>query len=346
MAFLVPALIVASILIVPNMVSSLDPNEYGIIRNYISGNLGYQVERGGLYFTGPIQGFLTFPATQVTLEFSASDLADRTAIQTRTGADPRDPDSGGQPISISCAIQFQFVPESLRDVYLAFGSYQAAKQRYILLAGNMVSNIAQEFTPQDFWNRRDDIAVRMLSAVNRTLWSQGKVVAVRFEVMKVDFADKFEESITAVQVAEQQKVVNEYEQQVQQVVQMIEVMRSENMATIASISAGADRKYKEICADAKRDAFNLKQGMKAQKYAELQSKLGFDRKQMAEYFKVKSVQEQGGGGKVVIGLPGIGEAQASPAPPTSPAAARPRRRLASQASSPEDTEYSGHDFSL
>ncbi|CAE7231506.1 unnamed protein product [Symbiodinium necroappetens] len=115
--------------------------------------------------------------------------------------------------------------------------------------------------------------------------------------MKVDFAKQFEDSITAVQVAEQAKVVNEYEQQVQRVVQHISVMKSENEAAIANISAGADAKSKEIRAAARRDAFNLKQGMKAQKYSELQKKLELNGVQMSEYFKIKSVQGQSSSGK-------------------------------------------------
>ena len=49
--------------------------------------------------------------------------------------------------------------------------------------------------------------------------------------MKVDFADKVEGSITAVQVAEQTKVINLYKQQVQKVVQSMEVKKAENTVT-------------------------------------------------------------------------------------------------------------------
>lgn len=302
--------------------SFLEPNQYGLLRNFISGSISTEVVRGGMHFTGPFKGYIIFPAAQGTLEFSRASL-DRPPVQTRTGADPQDPDSGGQPIAISCALQIKFVPEKIREVYLSFGSFEAARQRYLLLAGNMVSNTAQEYTPADFWSIRDQIAARMLHKVNETLWYQGSVVAMRFEIMKVDFARSFEESITAVQVAEQSKVVNEYEQQVQRVVQHISVMQSENQATIANISAAADAKSKEIRAGAKRDAFNLKQGMKATKYSELKKALGFDQKHMAEYFKIKSVQGTGAKGKVVIGVPSVGES--SMAPPREEAPSKPKQ---------------------
>ncbi|CAK9002961.1 Hypothetical protein SCF082_LOCUS7551 [Durusdinium trenchii] len=287
-------------------VGVLDPNQYGIRKNFLTGNISEKAERGGIHFLGPLKTFFTVPAGQGTLQWSWKS-GDRPPVQTRTGADPQDPDSGGQPISISCAVQVRFVPDMIQRVYLSFGSFEAARQRYLLLAGNVVSNTAQEYTPTDFWSKRDVIAARMLYKINHTLWHQGYVEAMQFEIMKVDFAKQFEDSITAVQVAEQAKVVNEYEQQVQQVVQHISVLQSENQAAIANISAGAEAKAKEIKAAARRDAFNLKQGMKAQKYAELRKALELSPSQMGEYFKVKSVQGQSSQGKVVVGLPSVGK---------------------------------------
>ncbi|CAE7511475.1 unnamed protein product [Symbiodinium sp. CCMP2592] len=287
-------------------VAALEPNEFGLTKNVVSGSIAPHVLRGGLHILGPLRSFIVFPAAQGTLEFSMVS-PDRQPVKTRTGADPQDPDSGGQPISISCAVQVQFVEETLQQVYLSFGSFEAARQRQLLLAGNVVSNTAQEYTPTDFWTKRDDIAARMLEKINGTLWRQAYVKAMQFEIMKVDFAKQFEDSITAVQVAEQAKVVNEYEQQVQRVVQHISVMKSENEAAIANISAGAEAKSKEIRAAARRDAFNLKQGMKAQKYSELQKKLELNGVQMSEYFKIKSVQGQSSSGKVVVGLPTVGQ---------------------------------------
>merc|ERR1719377_150476 len=102
----------------------------------------------------------------------------------------------------------------------------------------------------------------MLGKINETLFEQG-AEAVSFEIMKVDFAQSFEDSITGVQVAEQQKVVNEYAQQVQQVEQQINVMNSTNQAFIANINAEAKRKAKETMANATRDAFIMKQTAKA-----------------------------------------------------------------------------------
>jgi len=279
------------------MLNTLEPNEYGLMRNKITGTIHEQVHRGGLFLTGPFYEMIKFPATQMTMHFQQDAFKNsigewRLPVATRTGADPEDVDGGGQPITISCSIQYTLVPETLREVYLHLGSFENAQQRFYLFAGNEVGNAAQDWTPQDFWQRRDRITQYILEQVNRTLWHDGHIVAVRLQITKIDFARQFEDSITQIQVAEQASVTNQYQQQETQVEQNIQVMKAVNEAHIANISAGAEADAKEICAYAKRDAFNQKQGMKATKYAELKRVLGFAGPQMTQYLKVKAVQSQ------------------------------------------------------
>lgn len=291
--------------------AGLNPNEYGIIRNWRSGEVSNEPLRGGLHFIGPFSVFLRYPATRVTMNFGEHSFPSYgqqvvPAIQTRTGADPNDPDSGGQPISITCAYQYKVDPRQLKKVYENLGTFDRAIQRWQLIASTSISNTAQQFIPQDFWENRGKVAETMLQAVNTTLWEQTFIQAVKFQILRVDFAEKFEESITAVQVAEQTKVINEYEQQVQIVVQSIDVLNSDNQAVIANISASAEAEAKTLVAWARRDAFHLKQSMKATQYKLLQDALGFNGDQMAEYFKIKSLQAQAAAGSLVVGMPSVG----------------------------------------
>eukprot|EP00929_Paragymnodinium_shiwhaense_P039559 TRINITY_DN20771_c0_g1_i1.p2 TRINITY_DN20771_c0_g1~~TRINITY_DN20771_c0_g1_i1.p2 ORF type:complete len:401 (-),score=134.17 TRINITY_DN20771_c0_g1_i1:97-1299(-) len=314
-------IVLVIVFIVSSFFSALEPNQYGLMMSYVTGNVSYYAYRGGLHVPGPLRTFVTFPAAQNTLEYSDSYGANRLPVETRTGADKTagsnaydERESGGQPIKISCALQYMFVPEKLLDVYLTFGGYEQAEQRYLLWAGNMVGNTAQDFTPQDFWTKRDEVAKKMLKEVNATLWEQGFVQVKQFEIIAIDFVSSFEQSITQVQVAEQKKVINKYDQKVQEVEQHIEVMKSHNEAVIANITAEADAKAKEICAAATRDAFQRKQSTKAKFYSELKSKLELNEHQMAQYLKIKALQgQETNQGKVVVGLPPIAE---GPAPST------------------------------
>jgi regulator of protease activity HflC (stomatin/prohibitin superfamily) len=288
--------------VISSCIKKVGPLEYGLVKSSFSGYVSPQPFHGGLHVMMPWLTFLTFPATRITLEWSYGLNADGPPIRTRTGKDKNDPDSGGQPISISCAIQYELRPDLLHSIYMNLGTYWNAKQRFILLAGNMVSNTAQDFVPQDFWTERALISNKMLQKIDKVLMPQG-AKAVSFEIMKIDFAQKFEDSITSVQVATQQKVVNEYSQQVQQVLQQINVLWSENGAQIALINGEAQKTATELVGNATKNAFILKQKAKANGYRELQQALGFTPPMMAEYIKIQSLIKQSATGKVVVNVP-------------------------------------------
>jgi len=285
-------LTVFTVLIAVFFVATLDPNEFGLRLSLLTGEVDAIPSRGGLHILGPLSAFVRFPAAQQALEFSTGPNSDRPPIKARTGAGTQggDAESGGQPISIYCAMQIQLAGDKLRDMYLAFGGWEFARERVLLIAGNEILLTTQEFSSQDFWTERAKISARMLRRVNSTIYQKCGVYVQRFQITRVQFAESFERSITSIQVAEQQRVVNEYDQQVQRVFQSIEVMRAFNKATIANISAGAEAQSKEICAGATRDAFKLKQTMKSHKYLELGTTLNLSAADVEEYFKIKAVQ--------------------------------------------------------
>jgi len=300
-------------------VQSLGPNDYGLKRNKISGTIdANNVQRGGLHLLGPYKEFMVYPATQITLEFSKHSLYRRGygPIAARSGSDRDSGDEagGGQPITISCAFQYKFRPQDLAEIYLSFGSSEAATQRFYQLSKMAISSTAQRFTPQDFWQDRETIADAMLKSINKTLVQDGHVEAVRFQIMKVEFQPVYEDSITSIQIAEQQRVINEADQKVKEVEQSIKVMEAENAAAIVNISAGADADAKYKVAEAKKDAFVLTQESKAKNYGHLQSQLGLTGPTLTEYFKIKAVQAKGKvGSKIVVGMsnPGFQSATAS-----------------------------------
>merc|ERR1711971_745800 len=142
----------------------------------------------------------------------------------------------------------------------------------------------------------------MLEKIDKVLRPQG-ARAVSFEITRIDFAQKFEDSITNIQVAIQMKTVNEYAKQVAEVKQRINVLYSQNDAKIALINAEAVKQSTEIMGNATKNAFIMKQKAKATGYAELQKALGLTASEMAEYIKIQSLIKQSQNGKVVVNVP-------------------------------------------
>jgi hypothetical protein len=55
----------------------------------------------------------------------------------------------------------------LGAIYASFGT--AYHDRFLLITRNTVSNVAQQFGPVDFWQRRTAVADAMLAAVRASL---------------------------------------------------------------------------------------------------------------------------------------------------------------------------------
>merc|ERR1740123_1966411 len=163
-------LVVFTLLISVFFVASLAPNEFGLRQSLLTGEVHATPYRGGLHLLGPLSAFVRFPAAQLTLEFSTTSDSDRPPILARTGkgSDGGDVQSGGQPIRIYCALQIQLAGDRLKEMYLAFGGWQFARERVLLIAGNQVLLTAQEFSAQDFWTQRAKVSAKMLRRVNAT----------------------------------------------------------------------------------------------------------------------------------------------------------------------------------
>lgn len=74
---------------------------------------------GGRHFIWLRHYFLAFPRNLCNLDFA--DGGFRNAIPARTGPDPDDKESGGQPVTLSVAFQYRLMKRAVPRVYQTFG---------------------------------------------------------------------------------------------------------------------------------------------------------------------------------------------------------------------------------
>lgn len=254
----------------------------------------------GLHFLGPNFFFITFPAYRINVEFSHSATAGSPPVPARTGRDLNDPDSGGQPVTLSFSFQYQLLKDDVGKVYQEFGEQYEA--RYLLFARMAVSDVAQKYTPHKFWDARKEVADDMFHTLQRTLEKFGHCTVTGFQLLQVDFPDKYEAMITDIQLQVQQKLTSEYQQQVTNVLKNIDVMTAQTAAGIASINAGAAAHAALIVNEAKTKGFYAQQKAKAQAYSELQSMLQLSNQEILDYVKVRSMTGEGRNSQTVVGL--------------------------------------------
>ena len=68
---------------------------------------------------------------------------------------------------------------------------------YLRFAQQAITNVAQQFTPSQFWTQRHEIEKTMLSVVNKTLIEEGHAEVVHLQLRAVGFQRSYEQVITA-----------------------------------------------------------------------------------------------------------------------------------------------------
>lgn len=192
------------------------------------------VYENGRYFVWLRHYFLRFPRNRVNLEFSATPpaaaLGSTTSyslptIPARTGPDPDDRESGGQPVDLQVAFQYRFRKELVPQVYQTFGT--AWEPSYMRFAQQAITNVAQQFTPKMFWDRRTVVEAAMHRAVNQSMFTNGFAEVPQLQLLQVGFKDNYEATITNIQLQEQLKVTKNYQLEVTRVLKEVDILLSQ-----------------------------------------------------------------------------------------------------------------------
>lgn len=282
---------------------TVEPTEFGLVQNGFTGYVELSPDKvytSGRYFIWLRHSFLNFPRNLVNLEFSSR--GDRIPIPARTGPDPDDRESGGQPISLSVSFQYQMMQRNVPVIYQTFGA--AWESSYMRFAQQAITNTAQDFTPRMFWTGREQIEKALHFAVNKTLVSQGYAEVHSLQLLKVDFNSNYEDTITNIQLQEQLKVTKNYQLEVTRVMKEVDILESETKAQIAKINAEAQRQANVVINEANTNALKLEQAAKATWYSQLKRKMGWSNDDFIKYVKIKSLNKQQAE-HMVVGVNGL-----------------------------------------
>ena len=242
---------------------TLEPTEYGLVQNGFTGAVDLRpssVYEGGRYFIWLRHYFLVFPRNLRNLDFDTGGR--RPSIPARTGPDPDDRESGGQPVMLSVAFQYRLIKDKVPTVYQMYG--MAWEESFLRFAQQAITNVAQQFTPKQFWNDRRAVERAMHERVNETIFDEGYAVTEHLQLLKVDFKSNYEQTITNIQLQEQLKVTKNYALDVTRVLKEVDILQSETEASIALISATANREASIIVNQAQANALQLEQSTKAE----------------------------------------------------------------------------------
>jgi len=141
-------------------IGTVEPIQYGIVYNSITKKVDLDtIYPGGWYFIGPINSFITFPATLVNLDFTEFEGALAKPLTVK--------DSDGQEIKLSLSIQYKLQKEDVGKLYNEFQTgYEVTFVSYV---DSVVRKIVGSFDSTAFWKQRKESGEKLRVAINEKL---------------------------------------------------------------------------------------------------------------------------------------------------------------------------------
>lgn len=141
-------------------IGTVEPIEYGIIYNSLTKKVDTEtIYPGGWYFIGPINSFITYPATLVNMDFTDYDGANARPIIVK--------DKDGQEIRLSFSIQYRLFKEDIGKLYSEFQKgYEATFISYI---DSVVRKTVEDFPQNAFWAKRTESGDKIRVAIDEKL---------------------------------------------------------------------------------------------------------------------------------------------------------------------------------
>jgi len=281
---------------------TVPPTHYGLLQNRFTGYVDTDnVYNPGRYFVTLGHGFIRFPRMRVMVQFSDTTTVAGTTrkahmtsppIKARTGPDPTDVsgESGGQPLSLSVAFQYRFDYDQIPYVYQMFGVMWETS--FVRFARQAISNVAQRYTPMEFWTDRTNIEKAIQAELADALLHQGHALVDDLQLMRIDFSDKYEEIILSVQLQEQLKTTKRYNMTVTRLLKEVDIRAAETEATIMRVNAEAAAESSVIQNVARMKALEFEQETKAHAYRRLADGLGWSADQFISYLRIKALSAQ------------------------------------------------------
>jgi len=143
-------------------IGTVEPIEYGIVYNSLTKTVdSKKVYKGGWYLIGPINSFITFPATYVNLDFADFAGATNRPLVVK--------DSDGQEIRLSFSIQYELQEEFVGELYLKLQkNYETT---FFTFIDSVVRKVVGEFDTTMFWSDREGAGDKLKKAIEERLKS-------------------------------------------------------------------------------------------------------------------------------------------------------------------------------
>lgn len=203
----------------------VDVGKWAIQVNWFENYVNPTPKDEGRYYTGLTDGFVFFPKTLQTMEFS-TNRGNEVSARTKDGL----------KLYLDVTLQYQLQFQNLYTLYRTFlNQYSSILES---IAREVIRDVASKWTALEFFNNRSMIADNMNLALKDSM-SNIYATCQYLQLLKVDLPNKFESAIEQTEVARQQQEIASHEQNTARVRADTTLMYARMNMTVRLLQANA-----------------------------------------------------------------------------------------------------------
>mmetsp|Transcript_9674 Transcript_9674/g.16268 ORF Transcript_9674/g.16268 Transcript_9674/m.16268 type:complete len:264 (+) Transcript_9674:32-823(+) len=183
--------------------SSLPVNTYGLDYSPITKQISEQGYDSGFHYIGFMHKFIEYPTTMQTLSFSDASGANRGPIEARS--------KDGLMVNFRAQFQYQFNQKDLHQLYMRYG--EDYKSPCIRFAVDVMNDEASQFSASMFFRDLTTVGIQMQTQLEKVFLNECFSRVQSLQLSQADLPERFEEALTATNVAIQESITVQQTQQ-------------------------------------------------------------------------------------------------------------------------------------
>eukprot|EP00928_Gymnodinium_smaydae_P074410 TRINITY_DN57464_c0_g1_i1.p1 TRINITY_DN57464_c0_g1~~TRINITY_DN57464_c0_g1_i1.p1 ORF type:complete len:350 (+),score=73.23 TRINITY_DN57464_c0_g1_i1:126-1175(+) len=286
---------------------SVEITEYGLHENLLSRRVDSSPYASGRYWIGPWSRFIRFPAVVKTIQFSDSKMMGDLALDEVGDPMLRSRTRDGLDVKIELSFQYQLEAQSVYKLYTTLGPGPEFHRTYVRLAIDRLTEIATEYTANEFFTDRTRIGKSMEQRLQEDFRRHLYASIFSFQLRSVGLPDDFEKSIQLTEVKKQDVHVAEAEQRSTRVALETQLLQAERRVQVRQNKADGYARSVMLANAADIQQFKVTQEKAADSYSGVLKALDSNEAELLAYVQARVLRDHSGDKTTVgLSLPGVG----------------------------------------
>eukprot|EP00792_Barthelona_sp_PAP020_P004331 TRINITY_DN2055_c0_g1_i1.p1 TRINITY_DN2055_c0_g1~~TRINITY_DN2055_c0_g1_i1.p1 ORF type:complete len:313 (+),score=78.38 TRINITY_DN2055_c0_g1_i1:100-939(+) len=260
---------------------SVEQASIGYTYNGISGNADFKNSLPeGRHFVGPFNSLITFPLSNIHLNFEGTSSGTSGAIAARS--------TEGLSVSLDIDVYYKLDEDEFEDVFNKFGTRY--NQFYLRLSRDIIRDVTSRFEAFSLFSNRTGVELEMFTELNQKFKSLHAEI-YQVDLNQISLPSDYEASITEVEKVRQTITQAEATKQSMIIEAETHVIEATTSATIKINAAEGEATSIINAAEAEATEISLLTNATQDALKKFQTEFSMSTKQILRYFSTMMLEE-------------------------------------------------------